>query len=38
MEFWYGVVFVLLIETAALIIGTEWLRKKVRECSRRSCT
>lgn len=28
MEFWYGVVFVLLIETAALIIATEWLRKK----------
>lgn len=38
MEFWYGVVFTLLIETVVLICATEWLRKKVDKCSRKSCT
>ena len=38
MHFLYGVVFTLLIETVVLILATEHLRKKVRECSRKSCT
>lgn len=36
MEFWYGVVFTLLIETVALIVATEWLRKKVRDAEKNS--
>lgn len=28
MEFWYGVVFTLLIESVVLIYATDWLRKE----------
>lgn len=31
MEFWCGVAVTLLIESVALILGREWLRKKIRE-------
>ena len=30
MEFWYGVVFTLLIESVVLIYATDWLRKEIR--------
>lgn len=36
MEFWYGVVFTLLIVTAALIVATEWLRKEIRNAEKDS--
>ena len=31
MEFWYGVVFTLLIESVVLIYAREWLVKKLGE-------
>ena len=36
MEFWYGVAFTLLIETAALIVATERLRKEIRNAEKDS--
>ena len=30
MQFLQGVVFVLLVETMALVVATEWLRRKLR--------
>ena len=34
MEFWCGVAVTLLIESVALILGREWLGKKIREAYR----
>lgn len=31
MEFWYGVALTLLLESVALILGREWLRRKLEE-------
>ena len=31
MEFWMGVAMTLLVESVALIVAKEWLRKKIRE-------
>ena len=30
MQFLQGIVFVLLLETLALVVATEWLRRKLR--------
>ena len=35
-DFWYGVVFTLLMETAVMIFATDWLRKKVRNVKKDS--
>lgn len=34
MEFWMGVAMTLLVESVALIVAKEWLRKKIREVKR----
>lgn len=34
MEFWCGVVFTLLMETVALILATEWLKKEKRNAEK----
>ena len=31
MQFWCGVAVTLLFESVALIIGREWVRRKIRE-------
>ena len=36
MEFLYGVVFTLLIESVVLIYSTEWLRKEIRNAEKDS--
>lgn len=36
MEFWLGVIFTLLIESVALIVATEWLRKEIRNAEKDS--
>lgn len=36
MEFWLGVIFTLLIESVALIVATEWLRKEIQNAKKDS--
>ena len=36
MEFWLGVIFTLLVETVALIVATEWMRKEIQNAEKDS--